>query len=654
MYLYGNPYGGNIRMPNIKSVCLILITLLCIAACQKDVSDRSAVKSDETEEQVADETGQSAEDFVAAINRQLEELDKESAAAAWVRVTYITPDTALIAAKAQERLLEFHSKSVELSKQYSGKPLRDDTARAIKLLVLGTSMPAPDDAVKRAELAEITTRMEGLYGEGKYCPEGPDSCKTLPELEQILADKKHNYAAQLDAWVGWRTISPKMRKDYRRFVELTNEGARELGFSDLGEMWRSGYDMSASEFEQETERLWSQVKPLYNELHCYVRDKLADFYGKDKVSRSGRIPAHLLGNMWAQQWAEIYDIAEPYPGVADVDVTPALKRQEAELEKKFQEKYQDKVEAKRHAEAEMATQIVKMAEDFYTSLGMQPLPESFWERSMFLKPRDREVVCHASAWTMDGREDVRIKQCIEATGEQLWTVFHELGHVYYDLMYNIHPLLFQGSAHDGFHEAVGDTVNLSMTPEYLHKLGLVSQTSQASQAVINQQLNLALDKIAFLPFGKMIDQWRWAVFDGRIKPDEYNKAWWDLRRKYQGIDPPVKRTETDFDPGAKYHIPGNTPYTRYFLSFIIQFQFHKALCNAAGYNGPLHQCSIYGNKIAGKRFMDMLELGASQPWQEALEKLTGTRQMDASAIIEYFQPLISWLREQNQGRQCGW
>ena len=641
-------------MPNIKSVCPVLITLLCIAACQEDVTDRAAVKSDETEEQVANETGQSAEDFVVAVNRQLEELDKESAAAAWVRVTYITPDTALIAAKSQERLLKFHSKSVAQSKQYTGKPLREDTARAIKLLVLGTSMPAPDDAVKRAELAEITTRMEGLYGEGKYCPEGPDSCKTLPELERILADKKHDYAAQLDAWVGWRTISPKMRKDYQRFVELTNEGARELGFSDLGEMWRSGYDMSASEFEQETERLWSQVKPLYNELHCYVRDKLADFYGEDKVSRSGRIPAHLLGNMWAQQWAEIYDIAEPYPGVADVDVTPALKQQEAELEKKFQGKYQDKVEAKRHAEAEMATKIVKMAEDFYTSLGMQSLPGSFWERSMFLKPRDREVVCHASAWTMDGREDVRIKQCIEATGEQLWTVFHELGHVYYDLMYNKHPLLFQGSAHDGFHEAVGDTVNLSMTPEYLHKLGLISQTSQASQAVINQQLNLALDKIAFLPFGKMIDQWRWAVFDGRIKPDEYNKAWWDLRRKYQGIEPPVKRTETDFDPGAKYHIPGNTPYTRYFLSFVIQFQFHKALCNAAGYDGPLHQCSIYGNKIAGKRFMDMLELGASQPWQDALEKLTGTRQMDASAIIEYFLPLISWLREQNQDRQCGW
>lgn len=638
-------------MRKIKSVCLTLTTLLCIAGCRDDVPGGLTVKP---EEPVAGEPGQSAEDFVAMINRQLEELHKEYAAAAWVRVTYITPDTALIAAKAQERLLEFHSKSVKQSNTYTGKPMGDNTARAIKLLVLGTSMPAPDDPVKRAELAQIATRMEGQYGEGKYCPEGPSSCRTLPELESVLADRKRDFAAQLDAWTGWRTVSPKMRKDYRRFVELTNEGARELGFSDLGEMWRSGYDMPAAKFEQETERLWNQVKPLYSELHCYVRDKLADLYGEDKVSRTGRIPAHVLGNMWAQEWAQIYDIIEPYPGVADVDVTPALKQQQAELEKKFREIHEDGAEARRQAEAGISVKLVRMAEDFYTSLGMQPLPGSFWERSMFLQPRDREVVCHASAWSMDGKDDVRIKQCIEAKAEQLWTVFHELGHVYYDLMYNKQPLLFQGGAHDGFHEAVGDTVNLSMTPEYLHKLGLISRTSQDPQALINQQMNLALDKIAFLPFGKMIDQWRWAVFDGRIEPDDYNKAWWDLRRRYQGIEPPVERTEADFDPGAKYHIPGNTPYLRYFLSFIIQFQFHKALCDIAGFSGPLHQCSIYGNRIAGKRFMDMLELGASRPWQDAFEKLTGTRRMDASAIIEYFQPLTSWLREQNRHRQCGW
>jgi peptidyl-dipeptidase A len=306
------------------------------------------------------------------------------------------------------------------------------------------------------------------------------------------------------------------------------------------------------------------------------------------------------------------------------------------------------------AKDEVALQMVTMAEGFYTSLGMQKLPESFWERSLFLKPRDREVVCHASAWTMDGREDVRLKQCIEPTGEEFFTVFHELGHLYYDLHYNHQPILFQGSAHDGFHEAIGDTVNLSMTTDFLHKLGLVDVAEQNQEATINEQMKKALDKIAFLPFGKMIDQWRWAVFDGRVKPEDYNQAWWDLRTQYQGIVAPIPRTEADFDPGAKFHIPGNTPYTRYFLSFIMQFQFHQALCDIAGWDGPLYQCSVYGNQEAGARFAEMLSLGASRPWPEALEKLTGTRQMDASAIIEYFAPLMTWLEEQNQGKQCGW
>jgi peptidyl-dipeptidase A len=593
-----------------------------------------------------------ADEFVADVNRQLDELGRESAAAQWIRVTYITPDTAVIAAKSSERMLAFHSEMVEKSRQYQDTPMSEDTARAIKLLKLGTAMPAPRDPAKRAELAEIATRMEGQYGEGKYCPAGPDSCKTLPELEEILADKAHDYDAQLEAWTGWRTISPKMRGDYTRFVELANEGARELGFADLGELWRSGYDMTPAEFEQETERLWGQVKPLYDQLHCYVRDRLAEHYGADKVSRTAPIPAHLLGNMWAQQWAEIYDLVEPYPGIADLNLDPELESRETAIARKLAAA--GRADADLEAARQSAVNTVRMAEDFYTSLGMPALPDSFWERSMLTKPRDREVVCHASAWTMDGKEDVRIKQCIRPTGEELFTVFHELGHVYYDLMYKDLPMLFQGGAHDGFHEAIGDTVNLSMTSEYLHKLGLISAAARTDEAIINEQMKLALDKIAFLPFGKMIDMWRWAVFDGRIPKDKYNEAWWELRTRYQGIAAPVTRTEADFDPGAKYHIPGNTPYTRYFLSFVMQFQFHKALCAAAGYTGPLHQCSVYGNKQAGERFMAMLRLGASRPWQEALEQLTGSRQMDAGAITEYFQPLMDWLKTRNADRTCGW
>jgi len=335
--------------------------------------------------------------------------------------------------------------------------------------------------------------------------------------------------------------------------------------------------------------------------------------------------------MWAQQWAEIYPLVEPYPGVNDLDVSKALEHQ----------KYD-------------AVRITQSAEAFYVSLGFPKLPQTFWERSLLTQPADRDVQCHASAWHMDGKEDVRIKMCIKPTQDDLMTVYHELGHVFYDLSYNQQPYMFQGGAHDGFHEAIGDTVNLSMTPAYLHQIGLIGAVKRSPEATINQQMRLALDKVAFLPFGKLIDEWRWKVFSGEVTQENYNAAWWQLRNQYQGVAAPIARTEEDFDPGAKYHIPANTSYTRYFLSYILQFQFHRALCEAAGNKGPLYECSVYGNAEAGKRFREMLALGQSQPWQDTLEKLTGTRQMDASAILDYFAPLQAWLKEKNQGQSCGW
>jgi peptidyl-dipeptidase A len=390
--------------------------------------------------------------------------------------------------------------------------------------------------------------------------------------------------------------------------------------------------MSAADFEQEAERLWTQVKPLYDGLHCYARGKLQEEYGKELVPDGKPVPAHLFGNMWAQQWNNIYGLLEPYPGVSNLNVTSELKRQGYD-----------------------AVRMTKSAESFYTSLGFPELPQSFWERSMLTRPRDREVDCYASAWNMDAKGDVRIKQCIYVTEEDLYTIYHELGHIYYNLSFIDQPYVYQTSAHDGFHEAIGDTINLSMTEGYLAGIGLLPKGTKSSrEALINRQMKVASEKIAFLPFGKLVDQWRWGVFSGRIEPAKYNEAWWELRRRYQGVDAPVARTEADFDPGAKYHVPGNTPYTRYFLSFVLQFQFHRALCQKAGFTGPLHECSIFGSKEAGRAYREMLAMGTSKPWQDALEKLTGTRQMDATAIVEYFEPLMQWLGEQNSNRQCGW
>lgn len=574
-------------------------------------------------------------EFLARVNAALDDSDLEQGAAGWVAATYINKDTALLASRANARQGELMAELIEASKRYDAVGMDAETRRALSLLRRADYMPEhislPSEPAKLVETTALQKKMEGAYGAGKYCPEGPDSCRNLEELEDVLANSR-DWDELVDAWVGWRTVSVPMRDDYRRFVELSTEGAHELGYHDMGEMWRAGYDMSPEAFKAESERLWEQVKPLYDQLHCYVRGRLADFYGEDRAPRDGPIPAQLLGNMWSQQWAEIDDLVLPYPDAESVDVTAALQSHDYD-----------------------AVRMTRTAEGFFTSLGMPALPETFWERSMLTRPRDREVVCHASAWSLDPEQnDVRIKQCLEPTKDHFETVHHELGHVYYYLAYNQLPNIYRKGAHDGFHEGIGDTLVLSMTPGYYQQIGLIDHHDENHEAVINQQMKLALDKIAFLPFGKLVDQWRWGVFAGDIRPEDYNKAWWALRTKYQGIAPPVERTETDFDPGAKYHVPGNTPYTRYFLAHILQFQFHKALCAAAGHDGPLYACSIYGSKAAGDKLWRMMALGTRQPWQDTLEAAIGTREMDASAIIAYFQPLMDWLEKKNQGQSCGW
>lgn len=602
--------------------CAVSASLLTLTGCGKPQTA--------TESSAPAASKENADQFVARVNTEMKDASHELAVAGFTYATYINPDTEFLNALANERYLTYFSKAVGDAKAYEKQQLEPTTARAIALLKLGVAAPAPNDPVKRAELAAVTSKMEGMYGAAKYCPQGPDSCRDQTQLTDVMA-KSHNYDELTTAWTGWHSTARPMRKDYARFVELANEGARELGYADLGAMWRSNYDMPADEFTKEAARLWDQVNPLYTQLHCYVRTRLQKVYGANRVPSGKPIPAQLLGNMWAQQWGEIYPLVEPYPGVSDLDVSAALAKQKYDPVK-----------------------ITRSAENFYVSLGFPKLPESFWQRSLLKKPADREVQCHASAWHMDSQQDVRIKLCIEPTQESLMTVYHELGHVFYYLSYQDQPYLFQGGANDGFHEAIGDTVNLSMTPAYLHRVGLTGPVKPSREATINQQMKMALDKVAFLPFGKLIDEWRWKVFSGEVTPANYNAAWWQLRERYQGVAPPVPRTEEDFDPGAKYHIPANTPYTRYFLSYILQFQFHRALCQAAGNNGPLSECSVYGNAEAGKRFREMLALGQSQPWQDTLQKLTGTRELDATAILDYFAPLQTWLDEQNQGQQCGW
>jgi peptidyl-dipeptidase A len=425
-----------------------------------------------------------------------------------------------------------------------------------------------------------------------------------------------------------------MRPEFARYVDLANQGARELGFADDGAMWRAKYDMPPDDFAKELDRLWEQVRPLYLSLHAYVRAKLREKYGADLVPADGPIPAHLLGNMWGQTWDNIYPLVAPPSADPGFDLTRILQTRKTDYK-----------------------QMVHYGESFFTSLGFAPLPKTFWERSLFLKPRDRDVVCHASAWDVDAVNDVRLKMCIDITAEDFLTIHHELGHNFYQRAYDRQPFLFRDSANDGFHEAVGDTIALSVTPAYLVKIGLLDKapdTSPDTSKDIGLLLRKALEKVAFLPFGLVIDQWRWKVFSGEIPPEKYNQTWWELRRKYQGIAPPAGRSEADFDAGAKYHVAANVPYMRYFLADILQFQFHRALAQIAGCREPLNRCSIYDNKEAGRRLNAMLAMGESRPWPEALAALTGQRAMDATAIRDYFAPLQAWLDEQNKGKPVGW
>jgi peptidyl-dipeptidase A len=574
-------------------------------------------------------TAQQAAAFMAETERELAELNLRDNQAEWVAATYITHDTEALSAEAQKNLSVAIQRRALAARRFDGVRLPPELRRKFDLLRLSLSAPPPGGPGEAEELSRIRASMEGDYGRGQYC-KAPGQCLDIGGLSRILATSR-NPAELLDAWQGWHRVGAPMRQRYARFAELSNKGARELGYRDAGAMWRARYDMPADSFSAEVERLWTQVRPLYTSLHAYVRGRLVEQYGPQVVPPNGMIPAHLLGNMWAQEWGNIYPIVAPKNAAGPgYDLTELIKGKGMD-----------------------AVAMARSAERFFTSLGFAPLPQTFWERSMLTQPRDRDVVCHASAWDIDDQEDVRIKMCMEPTAEDFVTVHHEMGHNIYQRAYRRQPVLFRGGANDGFHEAIGDAIALSITPDYLKQVGLLSELPgpAADTALLLRQ---ALDKVAFLPFGLMVDKWRWGVFSGEIPPSRYNAAWWELRNRYQGIAAPMPRTEADFDPGAKYHIPANTPYMRYFLARVLQFQFYRALCREAGYTGPLYRCSFFGSQAAGRKFNAMLEAGQSRPWQETLYAMTGERRMDAGALLEYFAPLKEWLDRQNQGKPVGW
>ncbi len=578
-------------------------------------------------------TPEGAAQFVAAAENDLFDYALEANQVNWVNNTYITDDTDAMAARINAIGTEKTVQYALLSARYAAVPgISAELKRKLDIMRNGLVLPAPTTAGAATELNEIATRLNSQYGKGKGTLGGKPINGS--DIEAEMGNPERTPEELKEMWASWHdSVGAPMKGDYAKMVGIANEGARELGFDNVGAMWRSGYDMPPEEFAAMADRLWEETKPLYIALHTYVRRKLNEKYGDAVQSRTGPIRADLLGNMWAQEWGNIYTLVAP-PGSGDVgyDIGELLV-----------------------AQGKGPIDMVKTGEGFYSSLGFAPLPETFYQRSQFVKPADREVVCHASAWDIDSKDDIRIKMCIKVNADDFVVIHHELGHNYYQRAYNEQPFLYLNGANDGFHEAIGDFVALSITPEYLVQIGLLDRKNVPSaDKDTGLLLRQAMDKVAFLPFGLLVDKWRWGVFDGSISEAEYNKAWVDLKRDYQGIVPPVERPADAFDPGGKYHIPGNTPYARYFLARILQFQFYKAACDSAGWKGPLHRCSFYGNKEVGAKLGKMLEMGASQPWPDALEAFTGTREMSAKPMLEYFAPLKKWLDEQNKGETAGW
>ena len=576
---------------------------------------------------------QKLEDFLTKVEEENKKDGPIISSASWISSNFITFDSQKVIADYGTRYTLNSLEKARKASSFDNIKTSPENNRMLKILKSSFVMPPPLDESLASELSEITTSLEAMYGSGEYCYED-GHCFDLEAFEAII-DKSRNPKQLLSAWRGWHEIGKPMKPMYLRMVEIGNKGSEDLGYEGLSDLWFSKYDMPADEFLSETDRVWDEVKPLYDALHCHVRAKLNDHYGDEVIPKSGPLPVHMLGNMWGQSWSNIYDLVYTEEANSNsIDVTKII-------------------EDKNLSEIEM----VEYAEDFFLSIGFEPLPETFWERSLFVKPSDRSVVCHASAWNLDSVEnDLRIKMCIEKNEEDFITIHHELGHIFYYQAYNHLPTLFQGGANDGFHEAFGDLLTLSITPDYLNQIGFITKDEArlAKEDPIGLLMKQALEGVVVVPWALMLDKWRSAVFNGEIEANNLNSSWWQLREQYQGISTYENRNEEYFDPGAKYHIPGNTPYTRYYLARIMQYQFHEALCNSIGFEGYLHDCSIYGSMEAGEKIISTMAMGESLPWQEAFENLTGSRKLSGKSILNYYAPLKDWLDEQNKDRLCGW
>jgi len=570
------------------------------------------------------------------------ELVSNVSYANWNYLTHMTQLNARRLEDSQSQLVVWFKLNVVTARRFlknAGSICHGVTVKLLKKLVNYQLIPSPLNPTTHRLISYLVNSMQRIYGSALIVDEehGMKRYRMNPELTRLMATSR-DYDKRQWAWTEWHDIvGRRVRPLFIDLVVRMNEAATDNGYRDISEAWQMS-DFDSTDVEETMDRLYQQILPLYRQLHAYVRRRLVGYYKRRDLNVSGSIPAHLLGDMWAQDWTSIIDILLPGDMYKQSELDATLRRADYSVRKMF-----------------------RLAEEFFTSLGLERMTVDFWRRSVFVRPAGNWLMdCHASAHDFFTPKDFRVKMCAEVSTADLQTIHHELGHVVYFMQYRDQPALFRTGANAAFHEAVGDTVAMSVTsPQHWRSVVLgrrlpAPRSKHVPDTEINFLLRMALSRVAMLSYAYVLEKWRYQAFRGDVKPSQYNTRYWELREKCQGVKAPVIRDRENFDPGAKFHVAANIPYSRYFLSAIIQFQLHAALCRSKQHVATPHTCDIYGSLAAGRRLKTVLSLGASRPWPEVMKIITGYRDIRADKIIEYFRPLMAWLRQENRGHSIGW
>lgn len=621
----------------MDSRSLILRLLLIVIAVVIPSSEQISVDDVDGGRGRRDSRLDAARDFLTDYNSTAEMVFFETYTASWDYVTNLTDCHQKKEVEASLKTAAFSKRSAMRAREFDDviESFPEDVQRLLGFISDIGVAALDNDTVQ--EYNEILGEMNKIYSSTPVCrPDDPSDCLHLePGLGQIMATST-DWDELVWAWKGFRdAVGIPNKPLFARYVDIANQGARANGYGDLGDSWRSAY---SEDLEDQVYELYNTILPLYKQLHAYVRRKLNGVHGSEHVPLIGHIPANVLGDMWGRFWTNIYPHVVPYPDLPNIDVSDEMVRQNYTVDR-----------------------MARMADEFFSSMGLFPANDAFWENSMLERPDDgRDVVCHASAWDFYNRVDFRIKMCTEINMEYFLTLHHELGHIQYDMNYKHQPVSFRDGANIAFQEAIGEVMSQSVaTPKHLKEVGLFDGEDdpiEVEKTDINFLLKMALPTIGTLPFSLALEQWRWDVFSGKTNVNAGTERWWQLKNDLIGVKAPVERTEEDFEAGAMYHIIVTYPFIGYYIRTIIQFQFYQSLCQAANHTGPLHKCDFYRSTEAGEKLAAMLSMGRSKPWPEAMEALTGQREMKADAILEYFQPLMEWLEKTNEenGDVIGW